>query len=80
MKKLGLHFSIRFKMILIVAGLLFLSLVGSAYLIRSLVFQNILYSPYQYKHLNHKYLIILIIINNFIYISIKFEFLIKPPK
>ncbi len=42
MKKYGLHFSIRFKMILIVAGLLFLSLVGSAYLIRSLVFQNIL--------------------------------------
>lgn len=42
MKKLGLHFSIRFKMILIVAGLLFLSLVGSAYMIRSLVFQNIL--------------------------------------
>ena len=37
-----LHFSIRLKMILIVAGLLFISITGSGYLIRSMVFQNIL--------------------------------------
>ena len=37
-----LHFSIRLKMILIVAGLLCISITGSGYLIRSMVFQNIL--------------------------------------
>ena len=37
-----LHFSIRLKMILIVAGLLCISIIGSGYLIRSMVFQNIL--------------------------------------
>jgi len=37
-----LHFSIRLKMILIVAGLLVISITGAGYLIRSMVFQNIL--------------------------------------
>ncbi|OGW44193.1 MAG: hypothetical protein A2132_01815 [Nitrospirae bacterium RBG_16_43_11] len=42
MKIPALHFSIRLKLILIVAGLLFISIAGSGYLIRSMVFQNIL--------------------------------------
>lgn len=42
MKKSVLHFSIRLKMILIVAGLLIFSIAVSAFLIRSLVFRNII--------------------------------------
>ena len=42
MKKSALHFSIRLKMILIVAGLLIFSIAVSAFLIRSLVFRNII--------------------------------------
>ena len=38
----ALHLSIRLKMILIVAGLLVISITGAGYLIRSMVFQNIL--------------------------------------